>query len=81
MDNYNSAFDIVTKDPAEKKMLILRSNLMGDINDWIRIEQLTQVQAAKIIGCDQPRVSELKNGRLSKFSLDWLTKAKIKLQA
>ncbi|MBL4795909.1 MAG: XRE family transcriptional regulator [Oleispira sp.] len=81
MDNYDSAFDLVTKDPAERQMLRLRSNLMSDVNDWIRIEQLTQVQAAKIIGCDQPRISELKNGRLSKFSLDWLTKAMIKLQA
>ena len=81
MDNYDSAFDLVTKDPAERQMLRLRSNLMSDVNDWIRVMELTQVEAAKIIGCDQPRVSELKNGRLSKFSLDWLTKAMIKLQA
>jgi len=81
MEKHNSAFDIVTKDTAERQMLRLRSIVMSDVNDWIRIEQLTQVQAAKIIGCDQPRISELKNGRLSKFSLDWLTKAMIKLQA
>jgi len=81
MEKYNSAFDLVTEDPAEREMLKLRSMVMSDVNNWIRIENLTQVQAAVIIGCDQPRISELKNGRLSKFSLDWLTKAMIKLQA
>jgi len=81
MEKYNSAFDIVTDDPAEREMLRLRSNLMSDVVNFIRTEKLTQIEAAKIIGCDQPRVSELKNGRISKFSLDWLTKAMIKLQA
>jgi len=81
MEKYNCAFDIVTKDPAEREMIKLRSQLMSEIFNFIRIEKLTQIEASKIIGCDQPRVSDLVNGRLSKFSLDWLTKAMIKLQA
>lgn len=49
-----------------------RSQLMHHISDIIRDHKLTQKQAAKILDLDQPRVSDLMNGKLGKFSMDAL---------
>ena len=80
MQSYASAFEIVTEDKAEIEVMKIRSSLMNELVDLMNGFGLTQVEAAKIIGCTQPRISQLKNGRLSEFSLTWLTKAKLKLQ-
>ena len=79
MNRYESAFDVITEDKAAKEILRMRSTLMHGIVSRIKELGLTQVEAAKIIGCSQPRISQLKNGRLSEFGLNWLTKAKLKL--
>ena len=80
MQSYGSAFEIVTEDKAEVEILKIRSDLMHQLVDLMKGLGLTQVEAAKLIGCTQPRISQLKNGRISQFSLTWLTKAKLKLQ-
>ena len=38
------------------------------------LEGWTQVNAAALLRLDQPRVSNLRNGRLERFSLDQLTR-------
>ncbi len=49
-----------------------RSQLMHRITDIIKEHKLTQTQAGKILDIDQPRVSDLMNGKLSKFSMEVL---------
>ena len=81
MQSYQNAFEILTEDKAEIEILKARSSLMNELVDLMKSLKLTQVEAAKLIGSSQSRISQLNNGRLSEFSLTWLTKAKIKLQA
>jgi predicted XRE-type DNA-binding protein len=47
---------------------LAKSRLASIIYDIIEERRLTQVEAAKILGIDQPKVSSLKNGRLGGFS-------------
>ena len=42
------------------------------IADILRCRLLTQVQAATVLGVDQPKVSALIRGRLSRFSIERL---------
>jgi predicted XRE-type DNA-binding protein len=46
--------------------------LAYEIEQSIRKRGLTQAEAAKVLGVDQPKVSALRNGRLSGFSVERL---------
>ena len=72
MKSYNNAFELLTDDPAVVKLLTLKSNLMDTIVEKIHDLRINQSEAAKIMKVTQPRVSNLKNGRISKFSYDML---------
>ena len=48
--------------------LLVKAELARKISDIITKQQLTQTEAAKILGIDQPKVSALTNGKLSAFS-------------
>ena len=52
--------------------LLAKANLALHIRRTIEGRNLTQVQAAKILGLDQPKVSSIINGRLDGFSTDRL---------
>lgn len=56
--------------PGEAKNLRLRSDLMSELERVIGA--LTQVEAAALLGVSQPRVSELKSGRIDRFTIDAL---------
>jgi len=56
----------------ESANLEARSKLMIVLESEIRKLKLTQAQVAKILGVKPPRISELMNGRIDKFSLDLL---------
>ena len=49
-----------------------RCQLMSRVEDIIRERRLTQKRAAEILGTNQPTVSDLMRGKLSKFSLERL---------
>jgi predicted XRE-type DNA-binding protein len=49
-----------------------RCQLMHRVTTMIRERDLTQAQAAEILGTNQPTVSDLMRGKLSKFSLSRL---------
>ena len=51
---------------------LAKSRLASMIYDIIEKRRLTQVEAARILGIDQPKVSSLKNGRLGGFSYERL---------
>ncbi|MCR6658715.1 MAG: helix-turn-helix domain-containing protein [Asticcacaulis sp.] len=52
--------------------LLAKANLALHIRHAIEVRKLTQVQAAKIMGLDQPKVSSIINGRLEGYSTDRL---------
>lgn len=49
-----------------------RAELMIAISERIRAAGWTQAEAARVLHVTQPRVSDLLNGKLSKFSVDAL---------
>jgi predicted XRE-type DNA-binding protein len=52
--------------------MLIKAELAQKIGGILRKRRLTQVQAAAILGVDQPKVSALLCGRLSRFSLEKL---------
>jgi predicted XRE-type DNA-binding protein len=58
--------------PEEAAVLKLRSDLMGDLREFIEKNRLTQSQAAGLLGITQSRVSDLVRGKWEKFSLEML---------
>lgn len=58
--------------PEEADNLKLRSQIMDAIEEYILREGITQRVAAERLGVPRSRISELMNGRLSKFTIDKL---------
>lgn len=52
--------------------VMARSLLMIQVTRLIKERELTQTQAARVLGTNQPTVSDLMRGKLSKFSLERL---------
>jgi predicted XRE-type DNA-binding protein len=48
--------------------LLVKAELARRISGIIAAQNMTQTEAAKILGIDQPKVSALVNGKLSGFS-------------
>lgn len=69
---YSNIFDAITEDAAEASELQTRSDLMIAIRDIVNAKGWDQKQAAAAMGITQPRVSDLVNGRIEKFSIDKL---------
>ncbi|VAW65887.1 Helix-turn-helix motif [hydrothermal vent metagenome] len=69
---YKNIFDAVTDSPEASSELQTRSDLMIVIRDIINEQSWTQAEAAKELGLTQPRISDLKKGKLEKFSIDLL---------
>ena len=58
--------------PEEAEHLLVRSELMIEVQKLIASRRLKQAAAAKILGVSQPRVSDLLRGRIDLFSTDTL---------
>src|SRR5690349_4974061 len=52
--------------------LLAKAELAAKIIAEIQRRRLTQTEAAKILGVDQPKISALKQGKLSGFSIERL---------
>ena len=61
--------DLEIPNPDE---MLAKAELAVKIADILRRRRLTQVQAAAVLGVDQPKVSALIRGRLSGFSIERL---------
>ena len=57
---------------ANPDELLIKAELVRQISNSIDARGLTQTEAARTLGIDQPKVSELLNGKLSGFSTDRL---------
>ena len=69
---YTNVFDAVTDNPEEASELQTRADLMSVIRDIVQDNSWKQAEAAKRMGLTQPRVSNLLNGKIDKFSIDLL---------
>jgi predicted XRE-type DNA-binding protein len=59
-------------EPAEALRLTIQSGLALALEREIAARKWTQAEAARRLGVTQPRVSDLRRGRLDKFSIDAL---------
>ena len=59
-------------DPAEAEIMALRAEVMIRIEQRLKSQGWTQLEAARRLGITQPRVSKLIKGVWQDFSLDML---------
>jgi len=69
---FEDVFDAIADTREEAMNLKIRSSLMSQLIDAIKAKGWTQSEAADHLGVTQPRISDLFQGKLSKFSLDAL---------
>src|ERR1043166_2291657 len=70
--SFGNVFRDVGFPPEEAARLLIRADLMIQLERIFKRRRLTQVQAAKLLGVSQPRVSDLVRGRIDLFSIDTL---------
>lgn len=70
--SFSSVFDAIGDTPQEAANLRARAQLARQITVRIKAKNWTQAVAADHCGVTQPRISDLLNGRISRFSLDAL---------
>ena len=58
----------------EAECLMIRSRLMLEVDRFVKESGLTQREAAKKLGINQPRLNDLLKGKIQKFSIDALVK-------
>jgi predicted XRE-type DNA-binding protein len=61
-------------DAEEAIELEIRATLLRGLEQWLAGSGLTQIEAAKVLGVTQARVSDIKRGKISQFSLDLLVR-------
>ena len=71
-EKFNSVWDAIEDTPHQAASMKIRSHLMIALQEHLRSRGLTQVEAAKLLGVTQPRVSDLMRGRIDLFSLESL---------
>lgn len=64
--------DLYPEDQAAE--MEMRSLLLQGLGTWLAGVGMTQTEAAKILGITQARVSDIKRGKISSFSLDLLVR-------
>jgi predicted XRE-type DNA-binding protein len=61
--------------PAEKAAeMEMRAQLLMGLGQWLEKSRMTQAEAAKVLGVTQARVSDLKRGKITRFSMDLLVR-------
>lgn len=71
-ERYANVWDAIEDTPEAAENMKLRSALMMVLKKHIETTGLSQVQAAKLFGVTQPRVSDLMRGKINLFGLDAL---------
>lgn len=68
---FKTAFEVYDDDTRSANLKV-RARLMDHLNEYIQERDLTQEEAAEHFGVPQSRISLLVNGRISKFTIDYL---------
>jgi predicted XRE-type DNA-binding protein len=71
-ERFESVWNAIEDTPEEALNMRLRSDLMIQITRRVKEWDVTQKEAAQRLGITQPRLNDLLNGRINKFSLDAL---------
>lgn len=69
---FATVWDAVEDTPLAAQNMRLRSALMAGLKNYLSRTEMSQAQAAKLLGVTQPRVSELMRGKIDLFGLDAL---------
>jgi len=71
-ETFVSVWDAIEDDPAEAENMKVRSRLMMALEQHIRANGWTPIEAAKRLGVTQTRVSDLHRGKINFFDIDSL---------
>lgn len=71
-NRFSSVWEAISETPGEAANLKLRAELMTTLRNFMAEMKLSQAAAAELFGVSQPRVSDLKRGKIAQFSLDTL---------
>lgn len=69
---YGSVWDAIEDTPAEAENMKVRSALLLQLNQHLGQLPGTDAEKAARLGITRPRYSDLKHGRIQKFSIDAL---------
>lgn len=69
---FANIWDAIEDTPADAESMKIRSALMMQINQHLERLPGTDTEKAALLGIARPRYSDLKHGRLQKFSIDAL---------
>ncbi|WP_442682158.1 helix-turn-helix domain-containing protein [Stenotrophomonas sp. JC08] len=69
---YNNIFDAITQDASQAADLQFRADMLLMLRDMFEERTWGQAEIMKALDIPQPRVSELVNGKIDKFSSDKL---------
>jgi predicted XRE-type DNA-binding protein len=64
--------DLYPEDQAAE--MEMRSLLLHGLATWLEASSKTQTELGKLLGVTQARISDIKRGRISRFSLDLLVR-------
>lgn len=69
---YADVWEAIEASPAEAENMRLRSALMRALDHHLDAQGWSQAEAAHRLGVTQPRISDLKRGKIDLFGLDTL---------
>jgi len=69
---FSSVWDAIEDSKEQALNLKVRSRLMSALCEELNRRHLSQPKAALLLGVTQPRISDLKRGRVDLFSIDTL---------
>ena len=72
VQSFDSVWSAIENTSVEAANMKLRAALMMALSEHIKKEGWTQSEAAKRLGVTQPRISDLKRGKIDLFGLDTL---------
>jgi predicted XRE-type DNA-binding protein len=69
---FKSVWDAIESSPVEAANMKARSDVLTAIRKVVDGWDVTQAEAARRLGINQPRMNDLLRGKIDKFSLDAL---------
>ena len=72
MHTYSEVWEGIADTKEDAANLRIRSQLMIALTEYVERQTITQEEAGRRFGVPRSRVSELVNGKISKFSIDRL---------
>jgi len=60
--------------PEKAAEMEMRAQLLIALEQWLEKSRMTQAEAAKVLGVTKARVSDLKRGKIDRFSMDLLVR-------